>query len=178
LPGQIRDAFYSGQVALVTYVVATGLGLVGVFAGAIGATARPDAGGFVQGLTFLYQGVPWLTVAALTASLGRLLDELIHDDDEIHAAYLNLPFGAIAVGLVVRGFSAYFLERAGSIRPARIPPLDLGPLLVEGVSLAAGTRLAAFIVAGVLVSLVGVQFTTYVTDRTVEESVLDQSRDS
>ncbi|MFT4883040.1 MAG: putative membrane protein, partial [Natronomonas sp.] len=39
LPRRVQEAFYSGQMSLVTYVVGAGLALVGVFAGGISATS-------------------------------------------------------------------------------------------------------------------------------------------
>ncbi|QPV61314.1 DUF373 family protein [Halosimplex litoreum] len=169
LPGQVQQALYSGQVALVTYVVAAGLSLVGVFAGAIGVSELGSEGPLILASRFAFDAIPWLTGAALAASTGRLLDELIRHEG-VRSAYLNLPFGAVAVGLVVRGFSAYFLELADVFRPYRIRPIDAGPIAFEGATLEPpGTRLALFILAGVLVSLAGVRFAAYFSGATVEQ---------
>jgi putative membrane protein len=166
LAGEVREALYSGQVSIVTYVVAVGLALVGVFAGAIAASATTGAGTgtgtgsgsavLLPAMAFAFEGIPWFGASALVASAGRLLDEVIRTD-RVRRSSLNLPFGAVAVGLVVRGFAAYFLERAGTIGSLTIPSLRAGAVSVRGFSLAPGTRLAAFVVVGVLVSLVGVQ---------------------
>ncbi|GAB3685804.1 DUF373 family protein [Salinarchaeum chitinilyticum] len=159
---QAQDALYSGQVSVVTYVVAGGLTLVGVFAGALGISGQTEAEGFlVPTMEFCFAAVPWITMAALTASTGRLLDEVLRDDG-IRTSYVNLPFVAVAVGLVVRGFSSYFLEEAGALSSMEIPRLELGVVTVEPFALGSGQRLAAFVVAGVLVSLVGVWVATYV----------------
>jgi putative membrane protein len=169
LPDQVQQALYSGQVALVTYVVAAGLSLVGVFAGAIGVSELGSEGPLILASRFAFDAIPWLTGAALAASTGRLLDELIRHEG-VRSAYLNLPFGAVAVGLVVRGFSAYFLELADVFRPYRIRPIDAGPIAFEGATLEPpGTRLALFILAGVLVSLAGVRFAAYFSGTTVEQ---------
>ncbi|QLH76187.1 DUF373 family protein [Halosimplex rubrum] len=169
LPGQVQEALYSGQVALVTYVVAAGLSLVGVFAGAIGVSELGSESPLILASRFAFDAIPWLTGAALAASTGRLLDELIRREG-VRSAYLNLPFGAVAVGLVVRGFSAYFLELADVFRPYRIRPIDVGPVAFEGATLEPpGTRLALFILAGVFVSLAGVRFAAYFSGTTVEQ---------
>ncbi|WP_436907553.1 DUF373 family protein [Halosimplex marinum] len=169
LPGQVQQALYSGQVALVTYVVAAGLSLVGVFAGAIGVSELGSEGPLILASRFAFDAIPWLTGAALAASTGRLLDELIRREG-VRSAYLNLPFGAVAVGLVVRGFSAYFLELADVFEPFRVRPFEAGPVAFEGATLAPpGTRLALFILAGVLVSLAGVRFAAYFSGTTVEQ---------
>ncbi|MFB6281437.1 MAG: DUF373 family protein [Haloferacaceae archaeon] len=156
-----RTALYSGQVSVVTYVVAGGLALVGTSVGVLAASgiaaAEPP---LVPAVQFLYSSVPWLALAALTASAGRLLDELIGESG-VPTPYLNLPFGVVALGLVVRGFAGYFLEREGV----------LDHLAVAGVTVLPVHRLAAFVVAGIVVSAVGVRFSTAVSDERLEEAV-------
>jgi putative membrane protein len=96
-----------------------------------------------------------------------LLDELLGDEG-VRGALLNLPFGVVAVGLVVRGFTAYFLERGGEIPPLTIPRLSIGAITVTEVTLSVWERLALFVVTGVVVSLVGVRFASYLSAREVE----------
>ena len=167
LPGQVRGALYSGQVSLVTYVVAGGLALVGLFVGALAASGLNSALDLLVVMRFVYDAIPWLTAAALTASAGRLLDEFIRDDD-LGGAYVNLPFVAVAVGLAVRGFSAYFLERSGVFAAVNVPSADLGPFSLEGFSLSPGAHLALFILASILISLVGVRAAAYVSGSDIE----------
>lgn len=157
LPAQAREAMYSGRVSIVTYVVAAGLAAVGVFAGALGVSdAASNTSQFLLGMRFAFEGVPWVALAALAASTGRLVDEAIQNE-RVSSAYLNLPFGVVSVGLVIRGFSAYFLERAALISPFIIPRVDLGPITVDRVILTAEQRLALFVIVGVIVSLVGIR---------------------
>jgi putative membrane protein len=164
LPDQIRDALYSGQVSVVTYAVAGGLALVGIFLGALAVSPVEGEGVVVVPvMQFFYSSIPWLALAALTASAGRLLDELI-DADRIPRPYLNLPFGVVALGLVVRGFAGYFLEREGV----------LGHLRVFGVTVQPTERLALFVVSAIVVSLIGVRVTARVAhDHPEEESEAD-----
>jgi len=172
LPGETREALYSGQVSLVTYVVAVGLALVGLFAGVLGASGmdRAGFGEFILSMRFAYHSVPWLTAAALAASTGRLIDELIRDDG-IGSAYVNLPFVAIAVGLALRGFSVYFLERAGAFEEVSTPATEVGPVALDGVTLASGSHLALFILASILISLVGVRVAAYVSGSDAEVGI-------
>ena len=169
LPTEIRDALYSGRVSIVTYVVAAGLSLVGLFAGAlnVSSSGTPTQGVLMPAMAFAFASVPWLAAAALAASTGRLLDEAIRND-RVPNSYLNLPFGVLAVGLVVRGFSAYFLQREGYIGPVVLPNVEVGDLALSPLALAPGTRLAAFVVAGVVVSLLGVRVASYVTGASVD----------
>ena len=169
LPGDIREALYSGQVSLITYIVAVGLALVGAFVGALAvSTMRIEAvGAVILGTRFAFAAVPWLTAAALAASTGRLLDELIQDEG-IGSAYVNLPFVALAVGLAVRGFSAYFLERFGVFGPMTLPATEFGPVAFDGITLTSTEHLAVFILGSILVSLIGVRVAAYVSGTDVD----------
>jgi len=173
LPGEVRDALYSGRVSIVTYVVAAGLSLIGVFAGALRVSelTTPTQGVLLPAMAFAFASVPWLAAAALTASTGRLLDEVIRND-RVRNSYLNLPFGVLAVGLVVRGFSAYFLQREELASPLVVPHAELGSLAVERIVLDPGTRMALFVVMGVVVSLLGVRVSSYFTESTLGEEKL------
>ena len=169
LPTQAKEALYSGRVSIVTYVVAAGLSLIGVFAGALGVSGLTSPAGDVllPAMMFAYDSVPWLALAALAASTGRLLDEAIRND-RVRNSYLNLPFGVIAMGLVVRGFSSYFLQRAREINPLYFPRLAFGDTTIEAFALPAGTRLAIFVIFGILISLLGVRIASYVSGTTLE----------
>jgi putative membrane protein len=160
--GNVREALYSGQVSLVTYVVGGGLALVGAFVGLLGASSVGGDPELLVAMQFVHDSIPWLTGAALIASAGRLLDELIRDD-EIGTAYINLPFVAVAVGLAVRGFAAYFLQRSGTTGELEIPRTVFGPIEIEEFAIAPGTHLAVFILASIVVSLVGVRVAAYVS---------------
>ncbi|WP_101296354.1 DUF373 family protein [Halegenticoccus soli] len=158
---RVRDALYSGQVSVVTYVVAAGLALVGVFLGALAVSDLPDGGtALVRATQFAYSSVPWLALAALTASTGRLLDELIRAEGA-RRPYLNLPFGVVALGLVIRGFSGYILEQEGHLRP----------LVLFDHALRPAHRLALFVITGIVVSAVGVKVAASMSDETLEEVI-------
>ncbi len=167
MPERVREALYAGQVSIVTYVVAGGLTLVGGFFGVLSASALgPDATRLVETMEFTYAAVPWFAVAGVTAAVGRLLDELIRDEG-IRTPYLNLPFVIVAVGLVVRGFAGYFLAQEAILERFQIVGLVVSP----------AERLAAFIVAGIVVSLVGVKLASDIGTETLED-VIDADRDA
>lgn len=172
LARRARESLYSGQVSVVTYVVAAGLTLVGLFAGGLGVSGLEDTQGvFVPTMQFAFDSVPWLTAAALTASAGRLLDEVIRDGP-LRSSFLNLPFLVVSVGLVLRGFSAYFLEQAAVVEPFTVPRITVGEHTIESFPLAAGERLAMFVLAGVLLSLAGVRVAASFSGTTIEETEL------
>ncbi len=163
LPGRVREAFYSGQVSLVTYVVGAGLALVGVFAGAISVSGMADGSELLIALRFGYMSVPWFAAAALAAATGRLIDELLGEEG-VSSALMNLPFGVVSIGLVIRGFTGYFLERSGILDQVVVPAVSVGPVIIEGFSLSIWGRLAVHVAAGILVSLIGVAFTSRMSD--------------
>jgi putative membrane protein len=113
-------------------------------------------------MEFAHDSVPWLTGAALIASAGRLLDEFIRDD-ELGSAYVNLPFVAVAVGLAIRGFAAYFLQISDVVDPLQVPSVAVGSREVEAFTIAPGTHLALFILGSIVVSLVGIRVASYVS---------------
>ena len=172
-----RESLYSGQVSVVTYVVAVGLTLVGLFAGALGVSGIDATPGVViPTMQFTFDAVPWLAMAALTASAGRLLDELIRDEP-LRRSYLNLPFVVVAVGLVVRGFSGYFLEQEGLIDPYELALDGLGVGL-DPLTITAQQRLAGYVIVAVVLSVIGVRIASYVTGAAVEDADLQDGSES
>jgi len=154
----IRELLYSGRVAVVTYVAAAGLGLVGLFVGALGVSETPGTElGPLAVVAFVHYSIPWLAVGAVTAGIGRLLDELLVAE-ATETPYLNLPFGLLSVGIVVRGFTGYLFELE----------LMVGPVLLSPAQ-----RLVGYIFAGIVVSLVGVRITTLI-ERTRVGGTVDQ----
>jgi len=173
LATQARDAVYSGRVALVTYAVAGGLTLIGTFAGVTSVSALDSAadGSLLQVMAFAHGSVPWVAVAALTASLGRLLDEAI-GSGELTSAYLNLPFLAVAIGLVVRGFSGWFLERGEQLAPLTLPRVQVGTLSVAPVALTPIERLAVYVVVALALALFGTRVALYLSRTPIDETDL------
>ncbi|MFB6095233.1 MAG: DUF373 family protein [Halodesulfurarchaeum sp.] len=166
---QARDALYSGRVSIVTYVVAAGLALVGVFAGVLGISELGlNRLRFITAMAFTYYSVPWIALGALAASTGRLLDEIIRNE-RVRTSFLNLPFGAIAMGLVIRGFSAYFLERGTLISSLGTNGVRVGAISIRGFALTPEERLALFVVLGVLVSLAGIRISSYLSTEFEEQ---------
>ncbi len=165
LPGWTKRSLYSGRVSIVTYVVAGGLALIGVFAGLLGAShlAGPEDTTVILVMKFVFDSIPWLAMAGVAATLGRLIDDAIQNG-HVPASYLNIPFGVVALGVVIRGFSAYFLQTGGWLGAIELPTLEFGPISVAAFELTAGQRLAGFVLLGVLVSLIGVRVSTYFGD--------------
>jgi putative membrane protein len=155
-----RELLYSGRVAVVTYVAALGLTVVGLFVGALGVS---ETGGTDPGLfavaAFVHHSIPWLALAAVTAGTGRLLDELLVAET-VQTPYLNLPFGLLSVGIVVRGFTGYVFE---------------SQLVVGSAVLTPAQRLVCYIIAGVVVSLIGVRVTTLLEQWTMRGAVDQQN---
>jgi putative membrane protein len=166
LSADLRKALYGGRVSVVTYVVASGLLMVGSTIGVLGASGL-STGRTVEPLVlvqFVHLVIPWFSAAILVASAGRLLDGLLREEEL--GSYVNLPFVAIAVGLAVRGFTAYFLQVSEESGPLEVPTVAVGTWKLEGFAIAPGTHLTAFILASIAVSLVGVRVASYVSSPT------------
>lgn len=166
LSADLREALYGGRVSVVTYVVASGLAMVGGSLGVLGASSL-STGATVEPLVvvqFLHLAIPWFSAAILVASAGRLLDGLLREEEL--GSYVNLPFVAVAVGLAVRGFTAYFLQVSDESGPLQVPTVAVGGWELEGFAIAPGTHLTAFILASIAVSLVGVRVASYVSSPT------------
>ena len=164
LPGWTKRSLYSGRVSIVTYVVAAGLVAIGIFAGALGAsTVDGEPGTFLVLMQFTFDSVPWLATGALVGSLGRLIDEALRDG-YVPGPYLNIPFGIVALGVVIRGFAGYFLQQGTQLDAIVVPTVQAGPLSIEPFVLTPGQRLAMFVVVGMVISLTGVRVATYFGD--------------
>jgi putative membrane protein len=173
---QTREALYSGNVSIVTYVVAGGLTLVGVFVGALTVSEMQSVEGVVvPAMRFAFEAVPWLTAAGVTASSGRILDEALTDERTLSSSSINIPFVLTSVALVVRGFSGYFLDRADVFEPVEVSAVSLGALTIDSFTLGTGERLALFVVAAVLLAVVGVRTAAFVTESAVEEEALEDA---
>jgi len=157
LPAWGRRLLYSGRVAVVTYVAAAGLAAVGLFVGALGVSELGSRGALAA-VAFVHHSSPWLAVAAVTAGTGRLLDELIAAET-VPTPYINLPFGLLSLGIVVRGFTGYAFETELVVGTAVLAPLQ---------------RLVVYILAGVIVSLVGVRLAGLLDARTGQTAVDQQ----
>ncbi len=158
---QARESLYSGQVSVVTYVVAIGLTLVGLFFGALGVSNLSETeGALLPTMQFVYDSVPWLAAAALTASAGRLLDEII-DEEPLRSSYLNLPFIVVAVGLVLRGFAGFFLEQQNLLGSFVVPSIKINQQGIASFTLNPNERLALFVASAVLLSVVGIRIASY-----------------
>ncbi|MFB6114552.1 MAG: DUF373 family protein [Halodesulfurarchaeum sp.] len=158
---QVKESLYSGRVSIVTYVVAVGLALVGIFAGVFRSSELGLSGiHFETVMAFAYFSVPWIALGALAASTGRLIDEIIRNE-RVRTSYLNLPFGAVAMGLVIRGFTAYFLERRTHLPPIGVPAFQIGAISIQGFVLTPEERLAGFVLLGMLVSVAGIRISSY-----------------
>ncbi|WP_435335102.1 DUF373 family protein [Haloarchaeobius sp. TZWWS8] len=171
---QARGALYSGNVSVVTYVVAAGLTMVGLFVGVVSVQGLADPQGVVvPAMRFVYDAIPWLAMAGAIASIGRLLDEAI-GEEPVSSAMLNLPFTLVSVSLVIRGISAYFLERARLIEPVVVPRLGIGQRSYGPFDVTAGERLAAFVGIAVLLAIVGVRIASIFSGTTIEDVEMEQ----
>ncbi len=110
-----RGALFTGRVTLVTYVVAAALLIIGGVNGVqtleVTQTESPVALGVLDVLAALvYGSVQWFAAAGVTSSLGQVTDEYLAG--EFRWRYLNAPFYVVAIAIVLRAVSAFFLGQA------------------------------------------------------------------
>ncbi len=173
-----RQSLYSGQVSIVTYVVALGLLAVGMIVGALAASEIPTEEGYLlMTMQFLFDSIPWIVGAGLTASAGRLLDLLIQEE-RIRLSYLNLPFIVLAVGLVLRGFTGYLLAQGDLLAPLETPELNFAVVTIDSFILSPAERLVMFVLSGILVAVIGVRIATYLNERVPYDSDVAEGRSS
>jgi putative membrane protein len=137
-----RTSLYTGRVTLVTYVVATALIVIGGASGVdvlshlqSNVTVRDGDFGILKTVAaFVYGAIQWFAAAGITASLGRVTDEYLHDT--FRWRYLNAPFYVLAIAAVLYSVSAYVLS---------LPFADLSFLAVV---LTASTLLGVFSTLG------------------------------
>jgi putative membrane protein len=106
-----RASLFTGRVTLITYVVAAALFVIGGAGGV--ETVRSHGGLAALGVgeavaAFVYGSIQWFAAAGVTASLGRVTDEYLHDSFEWR--YMNAPFYVAAIALVLHGLSAFFVS--------------------------------------------------------------------
>ncbi|AEN06643.1 DUF373 family protein [Halolamina sp.] len=112
---KVRNLLYAGRVTLITYVVAFALVIVGGWQGYQTLTAvQAEAPGSLpllsQASVFVHAGVTWVAAAGVTSSLGQVTDEYLAD--EFRWRYLNAPFYVLAISVVLRAVSGFFLPDA------------------------------------------------------------------
>jgi len=138
LVARAREGLFTGRVTLITYVVAAALLAVGGVDGAATFRAIEDTGlgplGIVAAL--VNGAVVWFAAAGVTASLGRVTDEYLHDN--FRWRYMNAPFYVLAITAVLHGVSTYVLS-ANGVGPGA--PMGMGGLSYLAATLVLGTLL-------------------------------------
>ncbi|WP_226011401.1 DUF373 family protein [Halomicrobium salinisoli] len=108
---QVRSGLYTGRVTIITYVVAAALLVIGGVSGAQAVREFPTASAPQVLAALVYGAVQWFAAAGVTTSFGRVTDEYLSDSFEWR--YLNAPFYVLAIAVVLRGVSGFFLELVG-----------------------------------------------------------------
>ena len=159
LPSEVQKTLYSGKISVVTYVVAAGLILIGILSGVIRPSINTSIGGIgYLFLSFVYDSILWLTLASLVVVLGKIADGIVLNG-KVKEIQANLLFVVLSTAMVIRGFSTYFLQKNGMIGDLNISLANV--MFFENVTfiLSPEQSLMLFVVAGILVSIVGIRMT-------------------
>lgn len=110
---RVRTSLYTGRLTIVTYAVAFALIVIGGVSGVETLSelrSGPlDVGILETGAALVHGAVYWFAAAGITASLGHVTDEYLHDTFQWR--YLNAPFYVLAIAAVLYSVSAYVLSR-------------------------------------------------------------------
>jgi putative membrane protein len=137
---QLRSFLYAGRVTIITYVVAAALLVVGGVQGFDLLTRVQSAPGPltvpVVVAALVHGAVEWFAAAGVTSSLGQVTDEYLSDRFEWR--HLNAPFYVVAIAVVLRAVSGFFLNADPYAGLAGVDALGLTGL---AIALTAGTLL-------------------------------------
>ncbi|XGI84481.1 DUF373 family protein [Halorutilales archaeon Cl-col2-1] len=120
LTERVQRGIYSGNVSLITYLVAGGLLLIGIASGFNSVDSYSSSSSeVVEGLlpmvmVFIRGSILWLTFGGIVSSVGRILDEYI-ESDEYPWRFMNAPFYIVSIALVLRGISEFLLGNVSTV---------------------------------------------------------------
>jgi putative membrane protein len=147
----LHKSFVGGRVTFVAYISALLIGSIGVI---IGLTSllewyTPDQGLLFYLLSFVYGSIGYFTIAALTASIGKIIDVYLNEINAL-GRVIAVPFFIGAVGIIAYGASVYALSVGSS--------MDFPVLGVDSVRLIVYTT-----VIGLISASFGVYLQKYVS---------------
>ncbi len=152
----LRSTLYRGRFSFVTYISAILFAFIGVMEGSSALANYWDGSGlFPMVMVFAWSAVLWFTLAAITTSLGSIIDSFMYERESLNKAVI-FSFFLSAIGVLVFGGTSYLLSNL-NLRNFPITP-DLGvAYIIQGA------------VGGLICALVGIVL-QYMVYRWVEEN--------
>jgi len=139
----MRLTLYRGRFSFVTYISAILFAVIGVMEGSSALTTYWDGSGiFPMVMIFVWGAVLWFTLAAITTSLGSIIDSFLYDKESLNRAVI-FSFFLSAIGVLAFGGTSYILSSL-SLRNFPVTP-DLGvAYIIQGA------------IGGLICALVGI----------------------
>ncbi len=139
----MRSTLYRGRFSFVTYISAILFAVIGVMEGSSALTTYWDGSGiFPMVMIFVWGAVLWFTLAAITTSLGSIIDSFLYDKESLNRAVI-FSFFLSAIGVLAFGGTSYILSSL-SLRNFPVTP-DLGvAYIIQGA------------IGGLICALVGI----------------------
>ena len=120
----MRTTLYRGRFSFVTYISAILFTIIGVMEGSSALTTYWDGAGiFPMVMIFVWGAVLWFTLAAITTSLGSIIDSFMYDRESLNRAVI-FSFFLSAIGVLAFGGTSYILSSL-NLRNFPVTP-DLG----------------------------------------------------
>lgn len=139
----LRTTLYRGRFSFVTYISAILFAFIGVMEGSSALANYWDGSGlFPMVMVFVWSAVLWFTLAAITTSLGTIIDSFMYEKDSLNRAVI-FSFFLSAIGVLAFGGTSYILSNL-NLRNFPVTP-DLGvAYIIQGA------------VGGLVCALVGI----------------------
>jgi putative membrane protein len=120
----LRTTLYRGRFSFVTYISAILFTVIGVMDGSSALAGYWDGSGiFPMIMIFTWSAVLWFTLAAITTSLGSMIDSFMYEKESLNRA-VTFSFFLSAIGVLIFGGTSYILSNL-NLRNFPVTP-DLG----------------------------------------------------
>lgn len=120
----LKTTLYRGRFSFVTYISAILFAVIGVMEGSSALASYWDGAGiFPMVMVFIWGAVVWFTLAAITTSLGSVIDSFMYEKESLNRAVI-FSFFLSAIGVLVFGGTSYILSGL-SLRNFPLTP-DMG----------------------------------------------------
>ncbi|MDD4127366.1 MAG: DUF373 family protein [Methanomicrobium sp.] len=147
----LHSSFVGGRFTFIAYISALLIGIIGIILGLTSLLEwySADQGILFYLLAFIYGSIGYFTAAALTASIGKIIDIYINDIPAL-GRYIAIPFFIGAVGIIAYGASIYILAVSSN--------LEFPFMGIEGIRTIIYSTILGIIIAGI-----GMYLQKYVT---------------
>ncbi|MBN2733419.1 MAG: DUF373 family protein [Methanomicrobiaceae archaeon] len=147
----LHSSFTGGRFSFIAYISAIIIGTIGII---IGFTSllewyTADQGIIFYLLTFVYGSIGYFTIAALIASVGKIIDVYLNDITAL-GRYIAIPFFAVSVGIIAYGASIYIIAVSSN--------LEFPFLGIEGIRAIVYTTSI-----GLILAAIGIYFQKYIS---------------